>query len=235
MDGVDPKMLGLLLRLPVFLFALTVHEYAHGWMAKRHGDTTAEEMGRLTLDPRAHLDPLGLLMWVLSAWVGFGFGWARPVPVQLGRCRNPLRAMFWVALAGPLSNLLQAAVACVLLLLMGLAGTPFMLLALGAGTSAVFAGQPLPLSTLCACLLQEYLVINLVLMAFNLIPLPPLDGGRIAVSVLPYKAARELAALERYGFVVLLLLMRIPFVGHLIVAPAVGVLEVLGRLVGGAG
>ena len=97
-EDTSRLLVKLAITLPIFLFSLTVHEFAHGWMARRFGDHTAEDAGRLTLDPRAHIDPLGLVMFVLSSLAGFGFGWAKPVPVNLGNCRAPLRAMLWVCL-----------------------------------------------------------------------------------------------------------------------------------------
>lgn len=201
----DPAdlLLRLCLGAPLFLFALTVHEYAHAWMAKRCGDPTAEQEGRLTLDPIAHLDPVGALMFVLSSAAGYGFGWAKPVPVRLGNCREPLRAMLKIAAAGPLSNLLQALVALALLLLLGVLGAPLGQTAFS-GIAPILEGEALGTMGILACLLSYYFHINLILMFFNLIPVPPLDGGRILVSVLPYRMARQVAMLEQYGFVIIL-------------------------------
>jgi Zn-dependent protease len=226
------RVMQTLLLLPVFLFAITLHEYAHGWMARRFGDHTAEDMGRLTLDPRAHIDPLGAVMFLISSMAGFGFGWAKPVPVRLGNCRNPLQAMFWVAAAGPLCNLLQACAAVVVLLLLRLVAGP------DAGAAGVLGAQLLgsgihvsPLVTLAA-LVGHYFMINVALMMFNLIPLPPLDGGRIAVSLLPYEAARGLASVERYGFLILLVLMQLGVTRIVIGVPLVFMLRGLAALLG---
>ncbi|NUQ00604.1 MAG: site-2 protease family protein [Armatimonadetes bacterium] len=194
----------LLLVLPLFLFSLTVHEYAHAWAALRFGDSTARDEGRLTLDPRSHIDPFGLLMFFLSAMVGFGFGWARPVPVQLGRCPDPLKAMLWIAAAGPLSNLLQAVVAVLLLLALGFAGAHAGYAVVG-GIQPILDQPGLGLLDIVAAVVGAYLQINLVLMLFNLVPIPPLDGGRILVSTAPYRLAAFVASLERYGFLILLL------------------------------
>lgn len=197
----------LLITLPLFLFSLTVHEYAHAWTAKRFGDRTAEAAGRLTLDPRPHIDPVGLLMFVLSSLAKFGFGWAKPVPVQLGNCREPLRAMYWIALAGPLSNLMQALAGVLLLVILGLFGVPVAKTVWLGVEPVVAGGGPLSLFEILACLTGFYVQVNLVLMVFNLIPVPPLDGGRILVSRAPHAVARSVASLEGYGFVVLLALM----------------------------
>ncbi len=198
------KLLGILLILPVVLFSLTVHEFAHAWAAKRFGDPTAEQEGRLTLDPMAHIDPMGLLMIVLSSYAGFGFGWAKPVPVRLGNCRRPLQAMLWVSAAGPLSNLLQAVVGIVVLIVLGLCGA-HATSALMLGAHAIMAGNDLDVLTIVACIVGQYVITNIVLALFNVLPVPPLDGSKIAMSVLPYQGARFLAQLESYGFVVLLL------------------------------
>jgi Zn-dependent protease len=220
--NLDPqRLLQALVVLPLFLFSLTVHECAHGWMARRFGDHTAEQMGRLTLDPRPHIDPLGLVMFLLSSLVGFGFGWAKPVPVNLGNCRKPLTAMFWVAAAGPLSNLLQAVAAVMVLLLLGLVRAPGMEAAVTQGSHLLFGGSELPLLTMVAALVSTYLVINIALMMFNLIPVPPLDGGRIAVSLLPPRAALGLARLEPMGFMIVLALVYLRVTLYLIGVPIV--------------
>ncbi|MCC7491450.1 MAG: site-2 protease family protein [Fimbriimonadaceae bacterium] len=205
----DPfdTILRLLFILPLFLFALTVHECAHAWMARREGDPTAEQEGRLSLNPLVHLDPAGVLMFVLAALSGVGFGWAKPVPVRLGNCPRPLTAMWRIALAGPVSNLLQAALALPLLLACGFAGAPLLDCLLG-GAATIFERGDLGLAGTFGCILAEYFRINVVLALFNLIPIPPLDGGRILVSVLPYRAARFVASLEQYGFLILLLTAR---------------------------
>lgn len=203
------RLMGLLLGLPLFMFALTVHEVAHGWVARKFGDPTAEQEGRLTLNPLAHLDPMGTLMFVISSLVGFGFGWAKPVPVRLGNAREPLKAMWWVSLAGPLSNLLQAAVALLVLVLMRLAAWPViesLALVMSAGLGALVMGGA-PLQVILPALASYYLIINLVLMLFNLLPIPPLDGGHALMSVVGWRGAQFLARLAPYGFIIVLALM----------------------------
>lgn len=154
-----------------FLFALCFHEYAHGWVARRLGDNTAERMGRLTLNPFAHADLLGTFILPIAA-ILFGtpfFGWAQPVPVDERNLKSPKNDMFWVALAGPGSNLLLAVVAVVMFVV-----------AAHMGSSQMME------------LAKVFLIINLFLAFFNLLPLHPLDGGKIIARFLPYNANRWL-------------------------------------------
>nr|WP_294840136.1 site-2 protease family protein [uncultured Methylotenera sp.] len=174
--------------LPV-IFAITVHEAAHGYVAKYFGDMTAFNAGRITLNPLKHIDPFGtVLLPALTIMLGgILFGWAKPVPVDFGRLRNPKKDMLWVAAAGPASNFVMAV---------------FWVLAL---KYAAFAPDTVayPVSLMA----EAGIKINLVLMVLNLLPLPPLDGGRIAVSLLPYNLARSFARIEPYGFVILIVLL----------------------------
>ena len=169
----------LLLQLPALLVAVTVHELAHALVADRLGDPTARRLGRITLNPLPHIDPLGALCLVLA-----GFGWAKPVPVDARNFRHPVRDMFWVAVAGPIANFLAAFVALVVYLWLRPVVPGPVLVALG----AVF-------------------VLNLALGIFNLIPLPPLDGGHFLPYLLPSSAAGLLRILERYGMLILLALV----------------------------
>ena len=178
----------LLAVLPVLL-AITVHEAAHGYAARHYGDRTAEMMGRLTLNPIKHIDPVGTILVpaLMFMFTPFLFGWAKPVPVNFDRLRNPKRDMLWVAAAGPGVNLLMAfgwALLFKLALLL-----PF----------NVYT-RPL------AMMSDMGININLMLMVLNLLPLPPLDGGRIAVSLLPMPMAIKFSQLERWGIPILLLL-----------------------------
>lgn len=174
--------------LPV-IFAITVHEAAHGYAARHFGDMTAAAAGRISLNPLRHIDPVGtLLIPGLTLLIGgILFGWAKPVPVNFGRLRHPKRDMLWVAAAGPGSNLVMA-----------------LLWALAIKVS-VFLPQyaALPLALMGAA----GIMINTVLMVLNLFPLPPLDGGRIAVSLLPHRLAWKFSKIEPYGFIILLVLM----------------------------
>jgi len=175
---------------PPLLFALTVHEFAHGFIAYRLGDPTAIMAGRLTLNPLKHLDPLGTI-----AFFFFKFGWAKPVPVNPSYFRNPKRDMLWVALAGPITNLGLAVISAILAkaiwLVAGLLPYSWMLEAL-----------LLPLSGM----LVASVWINLVLAIFNFLPIPPLDGGRILAGLLPDRMADSYRQIERYGFVIILIL-----------------------------
>ena len=179
----------ILLLAPPLLFALTIHELAHGLVAASLGDPTARLAGRLTLNPLKHLDPLGTLAFFLIK-----FGWAKPVPVNPAYFRRPRQDMLWVALAGPLSNLLLALVSALLIKLL----QPLLQASPGAMTQAIL----LPL----AAMLVASVWINLVLVVFNFLPVPPLDGGRILAGLLPEGMARGLRRVEPYGFVLVLLL-----------------------------
>jgi Zn-dependent protease len=180
------------------IFAITLHEAAHGYAARHFGDLTAYQAGRITLNPIRHIDPMGTIVvpvLILIASGGkYAFGWAKPVPVNFGQLRNPKRDMLWVAAAGPGSNLLMAILwACVIKAMLGIPPNyftePVLLMARGG------------------------IIINAVLMVLNLFPLPPLDGGRIAVSLLPHRLAYRFAKIEPYGMIVLLVLMFLGVLG----------------------
>ena len=178
--------------LPV-LFAIVLHEVAHGWVADKLGDDTARWMGRLTLNPIKHIDPVGtILIPVALLVVGspFLFGYAKPVPVNFRKLRRPKQDMIWVALAGPATNLLLAVFSSLLLML-----------AVNLPPSASWLAQPL------ALMCQASIIINVVLCIFNLLPLPPLDGGRVAVGLLPGPMAYQLSRLEPFGFLIVILLL----------------------------
>lgn len=181
--------------LPVLL-AITLHEAAHGYVARHFGDPTAEQAGRISLNPLRHIDPVGTvlvpgLILAVSSLFGTGgmlFGWAKPVPVSFGRLRRPKADMLWVAAAGPFANLLMA-----------LGWGVLLRVALGSEENA----YTVPMLQMADAGLQ----INGVLMMLNLLPIPPLDGGRIAVSLLPHRLAWQFAKLEPYGFPILLVLL----------------------------
>lgn len=181
--------------LPV-LFAITLHEAAHGYVARYFGDPTAYQAGRISLNPLRHIDPIGtivvpLVLLFVTRLMGGGllFGWAKPVPVNWSRLRRPKQDMLWVALAGPASNLLQAIFWVLFLRLM---------LAMGLIQQA---------DSFWALMAQAGVEINLILMALNLLPLPPLDGGRIVFSLLPPRMAWQYGRIEPYGMVILIVMM----------------------------
>ena len=206
--------------LPVLL-AITLHEAAHGYVARHFGDPTADQAGRITLNPLRHIDPVGTLLvpasiLALSSLFGAGgilFGWAKPVPVNFSRLRNPKADMLWVAAAGPFTNLIMA-LGWAILFRIALIGEP------GAYT--------LPLLKMADAGMQ----INAVLMVLNLLPLPPLDGGRIAVSLLPQHLAWRFARLEPYGFPILLVLLFTGVLGAILWPLIAGFRFVLGALIG---
>ena len=168
----------VLIVLPPILFALTFHEFAHAWTANKLGDSTAKDAGRLTLNPLAHLDPVGTAMIIITTMAGAGFGWARPVPVDFRNLRNPRHDMMWIALAGPMSNIILAFICGWLLF-----NVPS-----GSGMMVIFK-----------TMLRVGVMINLILAVFNLLPLPPLDGSRIVTGLLPQKQAYQYSQLEQYG------------------------------------
>ena len=181
--------------LPV-LFAITIHEAAHGYAARHFGDNTAYMMGRITLNPLKHIDPLGTIAMPLMLYFAtsgaFLFGYAKPVPVNFGNLRNPKRDMVWVALAGPASNFAQAifwALSLVVMVWLGVEERFFIQMA------------------------QAGALVNLVMWAFNLFPLPPLDGGRILVGLLPWKQAQWVSRIEPWGFFVVMGLVLAGVVG----------------------
>jgi len=174
------------------IFAITLHEAAHGYAARHFGDLTAYQAGRITLNPIRHIDPMGTIVipiLILIASQGkFAFGWAKPVPVDFGRLHNPKRDMLWVAAAGPGANLLMAIL----------------------WTLVIKAMQSVPpnyFTEPIALMARGGIIINAVLMVLNLFPLPPLDGGRIAVSLLPHRLAYRFSRIEPYGMIILIVLM----------------------------
>lgn len=196
--------------LPI-IFAITLHEAAHGYAARHFGDPTAWLAGRISLNPLRHIDPVGTIAVPLAILLlttgGVLFGWARPVPVDFGRLRHPKRDMLWVAAAGPAANFVMA---------------------LGWGALAKLAWVlPLNYFSLPMARMAEIgISINVVLMMLNLFPLPPLDGGRIAVSLLPPGIAWRFAQLERFGFPILLVLL-ITGILNVWLRPAVGLVSLL--------
>ncbi len=190
------------------LFAITLHEAAHGYVARHFGDMTAYQQGRISLNPLRHIDPIGTVLLPLLTLLlpgGILFGWAKPVPVNFNALRHPKKDMLWVALAGPMSNLAM---------LLGWAA----LLKLTLYFPDNYYAEPM------LGMASMGIQINIVLMVLNLLPLPPLDGGRVAVSLLPYRQAYQLSRVEPYGMFILIFLAVTQVLG-LILAPLVGLVE----------
>jgi Zn-dependent protease len=188
--------MNLLLSLCIFFFAVIIHEYAHGWVAWKLGDSTARFMGRLTLNPLAHIDPVGTIFLPLVLIITHSpvlFGWAKPVPVDFFNLNNPKRDMIWVGLAGPAANILLAIALSMLLKIPLIVSSQ---LAVSVITTAIMA--------------------NLVLAVFNLLPIPPLDGSRIAMGILPYNLSSEYAKIEPYGFIIIFALLWMGFINSII-------------------
>ena len=195
----------LIYALPV-LFSITVHEAAHAYAARYFGDYTATMLGRVTLNPVKHIDPIGTILMPLLLYFStsgaFLFGYAKPVPVNFGKLRNPKRDMIWVALAGPASNFVQAIAWALLLVVL-----------VATQTDERFFIE----------MVRAGILVNLVMWAFNLFPLPPLDGGRILVGLLPARAAMTFSRLEPYGFFIVLALVLFGIVGAVWLRPLVDV------------
>lgn len=204
--------------IPV-LFAITLHEAAHGYVARHFGDPTAYLAGRISLNPLRHIDPVGTILvpgaiLIASKLVGGSamlFGWARPVPVDFSRLRNPKRDMFWVAAAGPAMNLAMA---------LGWAGLLKITTTMDSGVFSIFAAGNA----------RAGIEVNTILMLLNLLPIPPLDGGRIAVSLLPHRMAWRFARMEPYGLAILLLLLFTDLLGYILWPLMVGFRHLLAAI-----
>jgi Zn-dependent protease len=184
------------------LMAITCHEVSHGFVADRLGDNTARRLGRLTLNPIRHMDIIGTLMVFV-----IGIGWAKPVPVNFNNLRNPKRDMIWVAAAGPLTNFSIAFISAMMMRLMIF-------------TADSMAQAPVEIFVKPVILMLAFSVyINLLLGIFNLIPVPPLDGGRVAVGLLPYRQAAAFSRIEPYGMIIIIVLVFFTNVFDYIISP----------------
>lgn len=178
--------------IPV-LFAITLHEVAHGFVARHYGDMTAYQQGRLSLNPARHIDPFGtVLLPLMTLWLGgLMFGWAKPVPVNFGALRHPKKDMLWVSIAGPAANIAMAMMWA-------------LLAKIALGMPDNYFAQPLLEMSMIG------IKINVVLAALNMLPLPPLDGGRVLISLLPHREAYQLSRIEPYGMFILIFLAFTP-------------------------
>jgi Zn-dependent protease len=188
------------------LFAITLHEVAHGWVARQFGDDTAWVAGRLSLNPMRHIDPMGTIVFPLVLFIATGgsyaLGYAKPVPVRLGKLRDPRRQAILVVLAGPACNFLQAIAWGLLLVLLQAAGIG----------ERFFLGMA-----------QAGVLVNLAMCAFNLLPVPPLDGGHALMELLPYRAAQALGRIEPWGFLAVTLLVVAGYVDNYWMRPLIDV------------
>ncbi len=204
---MDNFFLKLSVMLVPGMLAIVCHEVSHGYIAWRFGDPTARMLGRLTLNPIKHIDIIGTLMIFF-----IGIGWAKPVPVNFQNLRNPKRDMIWVAVAGPITNILLATLSAILLRVMVAIDNPV------ASTSPLaMILEPLVL------MLAFSVYINLLLAIFNMIPVPPLDGGRVLVGLLPYRQATAWARIEPYGMVIIILLVFFTNVFSYVVSPVLNI------------
>ena len=198
------SLASILISIPIFIFAMMIHEIAHGWVAYKLGDPTAKFSGRLTLNPISHIDPIGtILLPITLIMMGSPvvFGWAKPVPINFMGLRNPKRDIMLVGAAGPVVNIIFAFV-----------------------LSAIFRILPIEHTSLLGEVLFASILVNLILAAFNLIPIPPLDGSRILFSLLPPNAAMRYMSIEPYGFIILFVLIYFGFLDR-VVYPLVKILE----------
>ena len=211
MEGLNSLQLIAIAALPL-LFAITVHEVAHGWVAKKLGDPTAMMLGRLTLNPIKHIDPIGTVILPVFLLIsgGFIFGWAKPVPVTVENFKNPHKDMALVAVAGPASNLLMALFWALIMKLS--------LVAYGYGLDW-FAHPMLNMA-------QLGIMFNLILMVLNLLPIPPLDGGRIVSGFLPGPWAYKFNHMEMYGLIAVVALLMTGLLGK-IIGPPIAMMETL--------
>jgi Zn-dependent protease len=198
--------------LPV-IFAITVHEAAHGWAAKQFGDRTAEMLGRLTFNPIKHIDPIGtVVVPIITTMAGFTFGWAKPVPVSTNQLRNPKRDMVWVAAAGPASNIIMA-------LLWGVLASALN----GANNEVAQFWFRVGLAGL---------TVNAALAVLNMLPLLPLDGGRVLAGLLPNKLSYAYSRLEPYGFFILIALVITKLLNEILRGPLAFVIDTIASIVG---
>ena len=219
MNDLNQSLINLLCAIPALVAGLTIHEFAHAWAAHKLGDDTAKRQGRLTLDPLAHLDPIGSIFIVLAAFVGFFIGWAKPVPVDRRNFAHPRRDDALVAIAGPISNLLQV---------------PFWLASVVASFFLAtkfgwYEGPNAPIFEMVSRALTYGVIVNIALAAFNMIPIPPLDGHWILAALGGPPVEAVFDQIRPFSFVILIVLINIPGVAEAVIGPAYhGAFQLLG-------
>ncbi|MEN6312998.1 MAG: site-2 protease family protein [Clostridiaceae bacterium] len=221
--------------LPAILISLSFHEMAHAYASYRHGDPTAKNLGRLTMNPLKHLDPFGTLMLVISLYSGFGFGWAKPVPINPGYYKNPKRGTIMVSLAGPLSNLLLAMIFSFPMAIIAYRSGSITLPDIYNSSLGIY-GSGFTAQSIIFNICRFFYTINIGLAVFNIIPIPPLDGSKILTAVLPAKQYYSLMRYEQYiGIAFLALMLLKPGILSTIMWPfrkvAEGIFMILGKLV----
>ena len=204
MESIASTIQDIAILAAPILIAVTFHEVAHGWIADRLGDPTARLLGRLTLNPIKHLDPIGTLVFFLTRMIG----WAKPVPVNPLNFRDPLKGMMWVAIAGPVTNLFLAAVSAAILRLLIASSILF-------DPSISFVMEPIRM------MIYMSVIINVGLAVFNFIPIPPLDGSKVLMGLLSREQAEVFARLEPYGFIILILFI-MTNIDRMILSPIIG-------------
>lgn len=197
MENISARIINLVIFLPLFLIAITVHEFAHGYAAYRAGDDTAKLKGRLTLNPIAHIDPMGLVFFFASAISGFGFGWAKPVPVNPVKFKKMRRDDIIVSLAGVAANLLLMILTAIVIKALVMSGL----------ADFTINADPTNVQYRLQSLLRQFFFLNGVLVVFNLIPVPPLDGSHVVIQLFSKDPIMTEIKLSRYGFMFLIILL----------------------------
>lgn len=215
MVDIAAKIQNVAISLVPLLLGIVCHEVAHGYVAFRYGDPTAKMAGRLTLNPIKHLDPMGVIVFLITAWSGFAFGWAKPVPVDSRYFKDPRKTMMLVAVAGPVTNFMLA----ILFALLFRTLAPMVLNSTGGMTESVL--YPL-------ALIAKYgVIINVLLGVFNLMPIPPMDGSKVLAGFMPHEAGARYLSIGRYGFFIVLLLIATGLFSRVIGPPVMYISSIL--------